>query len=50
MAKLKRVKNSKKWISSKISKIMKEGIRGKRVSQKQAVAVAFSMWRKKSKK
>lgn len=30
-------------ISKKISKIMHEGIKGKKVSQKQAVAVAYSM-------
>ena len=36
-----------KWISNKISKIMKEGIRGKKVDSKQAVAVAHSMFKKK---
>lgn len=36
-----------KYISRKISKIMHEGIRGKSVSQKQAVAVAYSYARKK---
>lgn len=36
-----------KYISSKISKIMKEGIRGKKVPQKQAIAVAYSMAKKK---
>ena len=36
-----------KFISSKIRKIKQEGIRGKKVSQKQAVAVAFSIARRK---
>ena len=38
---------SKGFVSTKIRKIKKEGIRGKKVSQKQAVAVALSMARKK---
>lgn len=43
-------KNSKsKWISWKISKIMREGVRGKKVSQKQAVAIAHSMYKQKRK-
>lgn len=33
------------WISDKIAKIMHEGIKGKKVSQKQAVAVAHAMYR-----
>ena len=37
----------KKFVSAKIRKIKKEGIRGKKVSQKQAVAVALSMAREK---
>ena len=40
-------KKSAKFIGAKIRKIKKEGIRGKKVSQKQAVAVALSMARKK---
>lgn len=35
-----------KTISAKIRKIMHEGIRGKKVSQEQAVAIALSMARK----
>lgn len=35
-----------KAVSAKIKKIMHEGVRGKKVSQKQAVAIAFSMSRK----
>jgi hypothetical protein len=35
------------WISAKIKTIMKDGLRGKPASQKQAVAVAEAMWRKK---
>ncbi len=31
-----------KFISNKIKKIMHEGIRGKKVPQKQAIAVAYS--------
>ena len=40
-------KKAKSFVGSKIKKIKKEGIRGKKVSQKQAVAVALSMARKK---
>lgn len=40
-------KKGQKFVSYKIKKIKKEGIRGKKVSQKQAVAVALSMARKK---
>jgi hypothetical protein len=36
-------------ISGKIKKIMHEGIRGKKVSQKQAVAVAYNMSRRAKK-
>lgn len=36
-----------KYISNKISKVMHEGIRGKKVSQKQAIAVAHSYARKR---
>ena len=32
-----------KAVAKKIEKIMHEGIKGKKVSQKQAVAVAYSM-------
>lgn len=45
-----RKKSSKKgqsFVSAKISKIKHEGIRGKKVSQDQAIAVALSMARKK---
>ena len=38
-------KKTQKSVSAKIRKIKKEGIRGKKVSQKQAVAVALSMAR-----
>ena len=37
---------SAKKIGKKISKIMHEGVRGKKVGRKQAVAIAFSMARK----
>ena len=40
-------KKSAKFVSAKIRKIKKEGIRGKKVPQKQAIAVALSMARKK---
>jgi len=40
----------KKAIGQKIKKIMHEGVRGKKVSQKQAIAIAFSMARKGKKK
>ena len=40
-------KKAQKFVSYKIRQIKKEGIRGKKVSQKQAVAVALSMARKK---
>lgn len=36
-----------KFISKKIKKIKEEGIRGKSVPQKQAVAVAYSMAKKR---
>lgn len=39
-----------KAVAIKIKKIMKEGVRGKKVSQKQAVAIAYSMARKGKKK
>jgi len=40
-----------KWISGKIEKIMKEGVRGKPVKDnKQAYAIAHSMWEKRGKK
>ena len=39
-----------KAVANKIKKIMSEGIRGKKVSQKQAVAVAYSMEKKRKKK
>ena len=48
MKKIKYMATAKqKWISNKISKIMHEGIRSKKVSQKQAIAVAYSMAKKK---
>lgn len=37
----------REWISAKIAIIMKDGIRGRKVSQAQAVAVAHSLWKKK---
>ena len=40
-------KKGQKFVGAKIRKIKKEGIRGKKVPQKQAVAVALSMARKK---
>lgn len=39
-----------KWVSSKIAKISKEGIRGKKPVEGQAAAVAYSMWRAKKRK
>lgn len=39
-----------KWVSTKIKKIMHEGVRGKKVGAKQATAIAFSMARQKHKK
>ena len=38
---------AQKFVGTKIRKIKKEGVRGKKVPQKQAVAVALSMARKK---
>jgi hypothetical protein len=38
----------KKMLSDKIHKIMHEGVKGKKVKQNQAVAIALSMLRKKS--
>jgi hypothetical protein len=38
---------AQKYISSKIKKIKTEGIRGRKVSTKQAIAVAISMARSK---
>lgn len=40
-------KKASAFVSAKIRKIKKEGIRGKKVSQKQAVAVALSMARER---
>ena len=40
----------KKMVSEKIRKIMHEGIKGHKVSQDQAVAVAISLARKRKKK
>jgi len=40
-------KKAQRFVSAKIRKIKKEGIRSKKVSQKQAVAVALSSARKK---
>lgn len=40
-------RKAQKFVSYKIRKIKKEGIRGKKVSRKQAVAVALSMARKR---
>jgi len=36
-----------KFISNKIKKIMDEGVRGKKVPDKQAVAIAYSYYKKK---
>jgi hypothetical protein len=38
------------WVHEKIRKIMREGVRGRKVSQKQAVAIAMSMARRRSAK
>lgn len=43
-------KKSNAAVSRKIRKIKKEGIRGKKVSRKQAVAVALAMERKRRRK
>jgi hypothetical protein len=40
-------KKAQKFVSHKIRKIKKEGVRGKKVSTKQAIAIALSMARKK---
>jgi len=42
--------HNNKAIGAKIRKIMHEGVRGKKVSQNQAVAIAFSMSRKGKKR
>ena len=47
---LKNMPHKNKAVANKIKKIMSEGIRGKKVSQKQAVAVAYSMEKKHKKK
>ena len=47
MAFNKHSKKARGFVSSKIRKIKKEGIRGKKVATKQAVAVALSIARKK---
>ena len=39
-----------KFISSKIKKVMDDGIRGKKVEPKQAVAVAYSYYKRRNKK
>lgn len=41
---------NQKWISMKIRKITREGIRGRKAGRKQAIAVAFSIGRAKHKK
>lgn len=41
------IDKAQSFVSKKISKIMHEGVRGKKVSPKQAVAIAFSMAREK---
>lgn len=38
---------AQKFVSSKIRKIKEEGVRGRAVSQRQAIAIALSMARKK---
>jgi len=40
-------KKAKGFIGHKISKIMHEGVRGKKVDPKQAIAIALSMARKR---
>lgn len=35
------------WVKAKIKKIKADGVRGKPVDNKQAVAIAYSMWREK---
>ncbi len=40
-------KKAQKAVSSKIKEVMHKGIKGKKVSQKQAVAVGLSVARKK---
>lgn len=40
-------KQKKQMLSEKIAKIMREGVRGKKTSQAQAVAIAYSMLKKK---
>lgn len=37
------MRHNHKTMSAKVSKIMHEGVRGKKVGQKQAVAIAASM-------
>ena len=37
---------NKKWISTKIRKVTREGVRGRKVGRKQAVAIAFSIGRR----
>lgn len=44
---MKKQTEKQKYISAKISKIMHEGIRNKPVSQKQAIAVAIDMEKRK---
>jgi len=41
---------NKKFISQKIRKIMREGIRGRRVSHRQAIRVAFEIARRRHKR
>lgn len=36
-----------KFISEKIKKVMEEGVKGKKVPQKQAVAISYSYAKKK---
>jgi hypothetical protein len=44
---VRRLDRKRQWISWKVKKIMDEGVRGKPVDQKQAVAIAYSMWKEK---
>jgi len=39
-----------KWISKKISIVMHEGVKGKKVKRNQATAIAYSMAKAKHKK
>ena len=44
---VRRLDRKRQWMSRKIREIMDEGVRGKPVDQKQAVAIAYSTWKEK---